>query len=71
MTDSMDRVPIEPQSLVTPLSKAAVFLVLKLAPADEALTRALEVISDIGGLIRWNRESDGQRDRPVGLDSVR
>jgi hypothetical protein len=29
---SMDRVPIEPQSIITPLSKAAVFLVLKLKP---------------------------------------
>lgn len=52
MTDSMDRVPIEPQSIVTPLSKAAVFLVLKLDPSAHALTRAIEVISDIGGLTR-------------------
>src|ERR1700679_3840164 len=52
MTDSMDRVAIEPQSVVTPLSRAAVFLVLKLDPEARALTRAVEVISDIGGIIR-------------------
>ena len=46
MTDSTDRVPIEPQSIVTPLSKAAVFLVLSLDPAAHALARVIEVISD-------------------------
>src|SRR5271170_2545938 len=71
MTDSMDRVPIEPQSIVTPLSKAAVFLVLKLDPAAQALTRALEVISDIGGLIRavGFRDLHGRLSCNVGIGS--
>jgi len=71
MTDSTDRVPIEPQSIVTPLSKAAVFLVLKLDPAAPALTRALEVISDIGGLIRavGFRDLKGRLSCIVGIGS--
>src|ERR1700679_3439035 len=71
MTDSTDRVPIEPQSIVTPLSKAAVFLVLKLDPAAQALTRALEVISDIGGLTRavGFRDLHGRLARKVGIGS--
>ena len=32
MTDYWDRVTIEPQSIVTPLSNAAVFLVVRLIP---------------------------------------
>lgn len=35
-----DRVPIEPQSVDAPLSRAAVFLVLTIAPGDAALARA-------------------------------
>jgi putative iron-dependent peroxidase len=71
MTDSMDRVPIEPQSIVTPLSKAAVFLVLWLDPAAQALTHALEVISDIGGLTRavGFRDLNGRLSCNVGIGS--
>jgi porphyrinogen peroxidase len=71
MTESMDRVPIEPQSIVTPLSKAAVFLILKLDPAPQALTRALGVISDIGGLIRavGFRDLKGRLSCIVGIGS--
>jgi porphyrinogen peroxidase len=71
MTDFMDRVPIEPQSIVTPLSKAAVFLVLKLEPATQALTHALEVISDIGGLVRavGFRDLHGRLSCNVGIGS--
>jgi putative iron-dependent peroxidase len=47
-----DRVPIEPQSVDAPLSSAAVFLVMTIAPGDEALARARAVISDIGVLVR-------------------
>src|SRR5580704_1883614 len=71
MTDSMDRVPIEPQSIVTPLSKAAVFLVLKLDPAQQALTHAVEVIGDIGGLTRavGFRDLNGRLSCNVGIGS--
>src|ERR1700735_4452562 len=71
MTDSMYRVPIEPQSIVTPLSKASVFLVLKLDPAAQALTRAIEVISDIGGLTRavGFRDLHGRLSCNVGIGS--
>ena len=47
-----DRVPIEPQSVDAPLSSAAVFLVMTIAPGDEALARVRSVISDIGVLVR-------------------
>src|ERR1700721_2407322 len=71
MTDATDRVPIEPQSIVTPLSKAAVFLVLTLDPAPQALTRALEVISDIGALTRavGFRDLRGRLSCNVGIGS--
>jgi porphyrinogen peroxidase len=71
MTDPTDRVPIEPQSIVTPLSKAAVFLVLTVDPAEQALTRVLEVISDIGGLTRavGFRDLKGRLSCNVGIGS--
>lgn len=47
-----DRVPIEPQSVDAPLSRAAIFLVVTIAPEDEALIRARSVIADIGSLVR-------------------
>ena len=52
MVDSSDRVPIEPQSITAPLSRAAVFLVLSIGSTAEAMQRVREVISDIGGLVR-------------------
>jgi putative iron-dependent peroxidase len=52
MVDSSDRVPIEPQSIVAPLSRAAVFLVLSIGNAPEAIQRVRRVIADIGGLVR-------------------
>jgi porphyrinogen peroxidase len=71
MTDATDRVPIEPQSIVTPLSKAAVFLVLTFDPAAQALTRVLEVISDIGALTRavGFRDLRGRLSCNVGIGS--
>jgi porphyrinogen peroxidase len=71
MTDSADRVPIEPQSIVTPLSRAAVFLVLTIDPAERALGRVLEVISDIGGLTRavGFRDLKGRLSCNVGIGS--
>jgi len=52
MVDSSDRVPIEPQSIVAPLSRAAVFLVLSIGNAPDAVQRVRGVIADIGGLVR-------------------
>jgi len=71
MTDSTDRVPIEPQSIVTPLSKAAVFLVVTLDSAARALTHVLEVISDIGALTRavGFRDLQGRLSCNVGIGS--
>jgi porphyrinogen peroxidase len=52
MVDSSDRVPIEPQSITAPLSRAAMFLVLSIGATPEALQRARGLIADIGGLVR-------------------
>jgi porphyrinogen peroxidase len=71
MTDSTDRVPIEPQSIVTPLSHAAVFLVVTIGPSAQALTRVREVISSIGGLVRavGFRDLQGRLSCNVGIGS--
>src|SRR5580698_11319671 len=52
MVDSSDRVPIEPQSITAPLSRAAVFLVLSIGSTAEAVQQVRGVIADIGGLVR-------------------
>ena len=52
MVDSSDRVPIEPQSITAPLSRAAVFLVLSIGSTPDAIQRVRGVIADIGGLVR-------------------
>lgn len=46
------RVPIEPQIVDAPLSRAAVFLVGTVEPGDEAMTHAASIFADIGGLVR-------------------
>jgi putative iron-dependent peroxidase len=64
-------VPIEPQSVDAPLSQAAVFLVLTIAPGDEALARARAVIADIGVLVRavGFRDLSGHLSCNVGIGS--
>lgn len=66
-----DRVPIEPQSVDAPLSRAAVFLVVTVAPSDEALMRARSVIADIGALVRavGFRDLNGHLSCNVGIGS--
>ena len=66
-----DRVPIEPQSVDAPLSSAAVFLVMTIAPGDEALARVRSVISDIGVLVRavGFRDLNGHLSCNVGIGS--
>jgi porphyrinogen peroxidase len=66
-----DRVPIEPQSVDAPLSRAAVFLVVEIASPDEAMARARSVISDIGTLVRavGIRDLNGHLSCNVGIGS--
>ena len=69
---SRDRVPIEPQSVDAPLSRAAVFLVATIAPEDEAMARTRSVIADIGGLVRavGFRDLNGHLSCNVGIGSA-
>jgi putative iron-dependent peroxidase len=66
-----DRVPIEPQSVDAPLSRAAVFLVVTVAPGNEPLARARSVIADIGALVRavGFRDLNGHLSCNVGIAS--
>jgi porphyrinogen peroxidase len=66
-----DRVTIEPQSVDAPLSRAAVFLVVKIASTDEAMAQARSVISDIGTLVRavGIRDLNGHLSCNVGIGS--
>jgi putative iron-dependent peroxidase len=65
-------VPIEPQSVDAPLSRAAVFLVVTIAPGDEALAHARSVIADIGSLVRTVgvRDLNGRLSCIVGIGSA-
>ncbi|MGH2516321.1 MAG: Dyp-type peroxidase domain-containing protein, partial [Ktedonobacterales bacterium] len=67
-----DRVPIEPQSVDAPLSRSAVFLVMTIAPGNEALARARSVIVDIGSLVRavGFRDLNGHLSCNVGIGSA-
>ena len=66
-----DRVPIEPQSVDAPLSRAAIFLVVTVAPGDAAMARTKSVIADIGGLVRsvGFRDLNGHLSCNVGIGS--
>ena len=48
MSNSRDRVPIEPQNIDVPLSQAAVFLVVTVRAGAEAMKHARGVVADIG-----------------------
>jgi porphyrinogen peroxidase len=69
MANSWDRVPIEPQTVNAPLSRSAVFLVVTIAPTDGALAAVIDVISDIGALVRavGFRDLGGQLSCIVGI----
>ena len=69
MANTWDRVPIEPQTVNAPLSRAAIFLVVRIAESDEALAAVRDVISDIGGLVRavGFRDLGGQLSCIVGI----
>jgi putative iron-dependent peroxidase len=71
MPDSWDRVTIEPQSVLAPLSSTAVFLVLTINADAQAMDRARAVIADIGGLVRavGFRDLSGRLSCNVGIGS--
>jgi putative iron-dependent peroxidase len=66
------RVPIEAQSIDAPLSRSAVFLVVSIQADEKALARVLDVISDIGGLVRTVgfRDLNGHLSCNVGIGSM-
>jgi porphyrinogen peroxidase len=66
-----DRVPIEPQSVDAPLSRAAVFLVATIASYEEALAHTRSVIADIGTFVRavGFRDVTGHLSCNVGIGS--
>ena len=70
-SSNRDRVPIEPQSVDAPLSRAAVFLVVTITPEDEGLAQARSVIADIGTLVRavGVRDLNGHLSCNVGIGS--
>lgn len=72
MANARDRAPITPQSVDAPLSRAAVFLVVTIAPDDAALARVRAVIADIGALVRTVgfRYLDGHLSCNVGIGSA-
>jgi putative iron-dependent peroxidase len=49
---SWNRVPIDPQSVDAPLSRAAVFLVVTVGQTPEALATVKDVLGDISGLVK-------------------
>ena len=71
MANASDRVPIEPQRVEAPLSRAAVFLVLTIGADAGALERVRGVVSDIGGLVRavGFRDLGGKLSCNVGIGS--
>ena len=71
MANASDRVPIEPQRVEAPLSRAAVFLVLTIGADAGALERVRGVVSDIGALVRavGFRDLGGRLSCNVGIGS--
>jgi len=71
MSNSWERVTIEPQSVIAPLSGAAVFLVLTIAGAAEAMQRVRGTIGDVGTLVRavGFRDLQGRLSCNVGIGS--
>jgi porphyrinogen peroxidase len=65
------RVPIEPQSVVAPLSNYAVFLIVTIEPSTAAVDRARSAIAGIGGLVRTVgfRDLNGRLSCNVGIGS--
>jgi len=72
MSDGWERTPIEPQSVLTPLSRSAIFLVVTVGGDDASLATVRDVVSDIGGLVRavGFRDVNGHLSCNVGLGSA-
>jgi putative iron-dependent peroxidase len=72
MTDPSDRTPIEPQNVVAPLSRSAIFLVVTAGAGDDALATVRDVVSDIGALVRavGFRDLNGRLSCNVGIGSL-
>ncbi|HEY4267978.1 MAG TPA: Dyp-type peroxidase [Galbitalea sp.] len=72
MTDTWDRTPIEPQNVVAPLSRSAIFLVVAAGASEAALATVRDVISDIGALVRavGFRDLNGHLSCNVGIGSL-
>jgi len=66
-----DRVPIQPQSVDAPLSRAAIFLVVTVAQGHTAMAQARSVIANIGSLVRTVgfRDLNGHLSCNVGIGS--
>jgi putative iron-dependent peroxidase len=66
-----ERVPIQPQTVNAPLSRAAIFLVVTIVDGDAAIATVRDVISDIGGLVRavGFRDLNGHLSCNLGIGS--
>ena len=66
-----DRVPIAPQSIDAPLSRSAVFLVLMVSDADDAVDVVRSVLADLDGLVKTVgfRDLNGRLSCNVGIGS--
>ena len=71
MSNSRERVPIEPQNIDAPLSQAAVFLVVTVRAGAEAMKHARGVVADISSLVRTVgfRDLQGRLSCNVGIGS--
>ncbi|MEJ3404760.1 Dyp-type peroxidase [Rathayibacter sp. YIM 133350] len=71
MPDAWDRTPIEVQSIDAPLSTAAIFLVVTVAPTPDAVAAVRAVLADVGGLVRTVgfRDLKGRLSCVVGIGS--
>ena len=68
----MDRVPIDPQSVDAPLSRAAVFLVLTAGEGDAALAGIRDTLGSVGDLVKTVgfRDLGGRLSCVVGIGSA-
>ncbi|MEP6482562.1 MAG: Dyp-type peroxidase [Rhodoglobus sp.] len=67
-----DRVPMDPQSVEAPLTSFAVFLVVTIAPGEDAADHVRNIIADVGATVRavGFRDLDAQLSCIVGIGSA-
>jgi putative iron-dependent peroxidase len=70
--EAWERVPIDVQSVLAPLSRSAVFLVMAAGPAEENLARVREVLGAVGDLVKnvGFRDLGGRLSCVVGIGSA-